>query len=490
MKRGIVLEIEGKMATVLTPDGRFLRMRVPREGWRPGEEVTWERGRAGYLRPALALACVLLMLLLPGGLAYQHYWALGPVVAYVSVDINPSLELGIDARERVCMARALNADGEKLLTGLPYRRRTLDRVLSDLTVRAVEHGYLSGDRPGAVLVTVTPAGQSTPSGSAAPPVTAGGAPSPGTGPAPSPGAGGAPDGAGGPGQAGAPGVSRPAPKPSRSGLPSLDPARVKDEAVMVTARLLHERGLPSLVKGLAAGPEVRDEAARLDISPGRLALYLAAREAGIEVTLDQLRKGPVAQVLRQAWDIQVKKARSQGPSAEGEGEPGGAGLEPEAAGQGERETNGTEGKAAPEGGAGVSGKSTPPGGDKTVPGGKIRPGASGPAPGGAAPDRATLPGGEGPGEKQGTGTREGQGLPGLGGKPGEGPGLGLPSPPLFPGLELKEGEEETISPRELLEKVWEKTRVEKELPGLMKKFLAPGVHEKEQSGEQKKSGDR
>jgi hypothetical protein len=55
---------------------------------------------------------------------------------------------------------------------------------------------------------------------------------------------------------------------------------------------------------------------------------------------------------------------------------------------------------------------------------------------------------------------------------------------------LKEGEEETISPRELLEKVWEKTRVEKELPGLMKKSLAPGVHEKEESGEQKKSGDR
>lgn len=410
MKRGIVLEVEGKTATVLTPDGRFLRVRVPREGWLPGEEVTWERRPAGVLRPALALACVLLVLLLPGGLAYQHYWALGPVVAYVSVDINPSLELGIDARERVCVARALNADGERLLAGLPYRRRTLDRVLTDLTLRAIEQGYLSGDRPGAVLVTVTPA----PAGA------------PGSRP-------GAPPAA----QAGGPAPAR---------APSLDPARVRDEAVAVAAGLLKQRGLHSLVKGLAAGPEVREEAARLEISPGRLVLYLAAREAGIPVTIDQLRHGPVGQVMREAWGEQVKKKQTGGQEGE----------RMTAGGEGEGRATGQEGKSRTVGGkASPGGKA---GAGSPAPRGRVESGAGGLASGGGtvpgAPERASSPG-----EK-----------------------LSRP--------ESKEGEEEAVSAPEFLEKLLEKTRVEKELPALMKKFLPPGPPEKKESGEKDRSGNR
>jgi len=409
VKRGIVLEVEGKTATVLTPDGRFLRVRVPREGWLPGEEVTWARRPAGVLRPALALACVLLVLLLPGGLAYRHYWALGPVVAYVSVDINPSLELGIDARERVCVARGLNADGERLLAGLPYRRRALDRVLTDLTLRAIEQGYLGGDDPGAVLVTVTPAPAGVPGSSP---------------PGPRPAA-----------EAGSTGPARP---------PSLDPARVRDEAVAVATGLLKERGVRSLVKGVAAGPEVREEAARLEISPGRLVLYLAAREAGIPVTLDQLRQGPVGQVMRHAWGEQVKKKQTGGKEGErmtAGGEGGGRST-----GQ-ESKSDRTEGSKASPGGKTGPGSPVPgggggPGAGKAAPGGTIVPGGL---------ERATPPGKKGAGEKR---------------------------------------EEETISSPELIEKLWEKTRVEKELPALMKKFLPPGPPEKKESGEKDRSGDR
>ncbi len=147
------------MAIVLTPDGEFLRAPAGREGWWPGQEVTWpDREPRACLRPAVALACVLVLLLAGSGLVYRHWWGLGPAVAYVSVDINPSLELGVDARERVCSARAFNPDGERLLAGLAYRHRNLGKTLSDLTIRAVEQGYLGADRPGAVLVAVVPTG--------------------------------------------------------------------------------------------------------------------------------------------------------------------------------------------------------------------------------------------------------------------------------------------------------------------------------------------
>ncbi|HHY95440.1 MAG TPA: anti-sigma factor domain-containing protein [Firmicutes bacterium] len=64
MKRGIVLEVRGRMAIVLTPDGQFLRVPVAGEGWWPGQEVVWgERAGAkqGYvgesLRPAGLAGC-------------------------------------------------------------------------------------------------------------------------------------------------------------------------------------------------------------------------------------------------------------------------------------------------------------------------------------------------------------------------------------------------------------------------------------------------
>jgi len=241
VKRGIVLKIQGKTAIVLTPDGEFLRAPADREGWWPGQEVTWaDRARRACLRPAVALACALVLVLAGSGFAYRHWWALGPVVAYVSVDINPSLELGVDARERVCGARAFNPEGEHLLAGLAYRRRSLVQVLSALTLRAVEQGYLDADHQGAVLVAVVPMGTTA----------------------------------------------------------NVDPVRLREEAVNAARLVLEQRGLKKVeVKGWTADRQVREEAGRFHMSAGRMALYLEARRAGAEVTLEQVRREPIARVL-------------------------------------------------------------------------------------------------------------------------------------------------------------------------------------------------
>ncbi|MEW5935962.1 MAG: anti-sigma factor domain-containing protein, partial [Bacillota bacterium] len=272
MKQGIVLKIQGKMAIVLTPDGEFLRTPADREGWWRGQEVTWpDREPRAYLRPAVALACVLVLLLAGSGLAYRHWWALGPVVAYVSVDINPSLELGVDARERVCSARAFNPDGERLLAGLAYRHRNLGKTLSDLTLRAVEQGYLGADRPGAVLVAVVPTGTTA----------------------------------------------------------KVDPARLREEAVNAARLVLEQRGLKVEVKGWTADRQVHEEARRLHISAGRMALYLAARRAGAEVTLEQVRREPIGRVLslvterpgrREPGTPQEERESAQGEGRHGKGD--------------------------------------------------------------------------------------------------------------------------------------------------------------------------
>ena len=215
------------------------------------------------------------------------------------------------------------------------------------------------------------------------------------------------------------------------------------------------------VKGLAAGPEVRVEAGRLHVSPGRLALYLAARQVGIEVTLEQLREGPVGQVLRQAWGRQAKKGT---PDQQVEDSRSGTVAPP-----GE--------KAPPPGPGGTAikpGEKTPPSG----PSGTVTaPGEKTPLPGGSM----TVPGGE----KGPDGGHRPAGTPGRtvpGGTVGQGSQV--------PGAEPGEGEQEIVAWPELLEKLWEKAGVEKELPGLMKKFLPTPDRDRESHREKGKSGGR
>lgn len=461
-KRGVVLAVQGKWATLLTPDGGFVRVRV-REDWWPGDEVSWSPGYTFYLRPALALACVLLMVLAGGGVAYQHYWALGPVVAYVSVDINPSLEFGVDARERVCTARALNGDGEEILSGLAFRRRPLQAVITDVTARATEKGYLRPDEEGAVLLTVTPVGARSEEEESPGPLTAvEGPPTETTQPtAPS---------------SGDTAPARPdaVPAPQRDTVrervrewirPSPpDPARIRAEVVQAAEELLQHHRIKAVVKGLATDPELRQEAQRLHVSTGRLALYLAVREAGIDIKLDELQHSPLGSVLKKAFTSPASGTPGDKAPGPAEGQTPSAGTAPGA-------SPGREPGQKPAGKPASTGKPEPAGKPGTV------------RPGGQTPTGQTPPGGE---TQHGNGKNQ---------EPGneEGPGLVLPSLPVpgdlqlpFPSREKDhKGQGRPPDMRELLQLI-DKPELEKELPDLVKKFLVPGREDRKENDAQDK----
>lgn len=69
------------------------------------------------VQAALAAACMVVVLLL-GMNGYS--WFLAPV-SYVSIDVNPSVELALNKLDRVVSATAYNKQGEELLKGMsPY----------------------------------------------------------------------------------------------------------------------------------------------------------------------------------------------------------------------------------------------------------------------------------------------------------------------------------------------------------------------------------
>lgn len=171
--KAVVMEVEGRRALVLTAGGDFRRVRLDRPGCQVGEEVfvPARPEQALGARPlfygsfALAAAAAFAFALVvgrPTAPAADSPGARVPaavetVMAYVSVDINPSAELAVDGQGLVVAARALNGDAVELLSAVPYRLRPLDAVIGDLTEAAVQRGFLARHKENAVVIAAVPA---------------------------------------------------------------------------------------------------------------------------------------------------------------------------------------------------------------------------------------------------------------------------------------------------------------------------------------------
>lgn len=254
-ERGVILEIAGEQAIVLTRAGEFRRVRLDRPDRQVGEEirlpspVLWLPSLSPAL-VAVAAAAVLLVALLPAtllraptGPSASSVAAPG-VLAYVSVDINPSFELGVDASARVVSAKALNADAVPILEGVAYAGREVSDVIASLAQAAAARGYLAPGRENAVVIAAVP--------------------SAGTGPVPEV-------------------VRR-----------QVDAGRRRVET------LLAERAAPGQVGLLVAeSPALREQAEQAGLSVGKYLILLEARQEGVQVTAEEVRSQPIGRLFQE-----------------------------------------------------------------------------------------------------------------------------------------------------------------------------------------------
>lgn len=98
----------------------------------------------------LAVACLLVFVLGGGAGAYSYYQT---PLTYLSVDINPSIELGINAFEIVVSAKAYNDDGKVILSNLDITGRDVDNAVQGLMKSAADKGYIADD--GSTVVSLT-----------------------------------------------------------------------------------------------------------------------------------------------------------------------------------------------------------------------------------------------------------------------------------------------------------------------------------------------
>ncbi|MCM3616750.1 anti-sigma factor domain-containing protein [Sutcliffiella horikoshii] len=152
MKKGIVLEVHDEHVTILTPEGEFLKSRKQKGQVDLGEEIVFfplhraemkRKGKIGSIfRAKWAVISVLTAIILAFSL-YPKY-ASNQVYAYVSVDVNPSIELGINKDMKVISMDAYNKEGKDIIKQLEgWENKDLTSVSSQIFEIFRDNGYLS-----------------------------------------------------------------------------------------------------------------------------------------------------------------------------------------------------------------------------------------------------------------------------------------------------------------------------------------------------------
>ncbi|WLV25486.1 anti-sigma factor domain-containing protein [Aciduricibacillus chroicocephali] len=147
MSKGLVMEKHRKYMIVLTSDGMFQKA-VPQDCAELGEEVDFEPltekrrklvlpsiGRFG-IPVGIAAAVILLLIVMPffpqPGKELKTY-------AYVSIDINPSIELQVDESMRVKKLTPLNEDAKTVQASLgDYKGEDIAKVVDDIMIKSEE----------------------------------------------------------------------------------------------------------------------------------------------------------------------------------------------------------------------------------------------------------------------------------------------------------------------------------------------------------------
>ena len=304
---GLVVARQGNKVTVLTPAGEWRTLRPVGQLPEVGEEVMLPplKKRPPWQVMAAAAAIVLLLVL---ALPLARRAAAPPVPGlpayYVNVDINPSVELAVDEREKVISARGLNSDGEKLLAAVALKDEKVVTAIQILTREAVRQGYYLPDRPGAMMVTVVPV----------------------------------------PAEA--------SDKPEMAAGEELGRKLTREAST-----ILEQARVPAVVKAAAVQPEIRQHAAASGLSAGRYSILLEALDNGLPVTAAELQKGGLASVLEKfdgGWEKLLEKLQEDKDLLQKEKQLGAAlqkalGQQAEPGGNGGKSGNGDRGDRGQDG---------------------------------------------------------------------------------------------------------------------------------------------
>ncbi|KKM09219.1 hypothetical protein SY88_19495 [Clostridiales bacterium PH28_bin88] len=240
-QRGVVMAVRGREVVALTPDGAFKKMRVQGAVPRVGDEIMLADIKTGSRRGWGIAAAAMVALMLISSLVFQVV-ALPPVpAAFITLDINPSIELAVDRSERVIKAEPLNEEGRQLLSSLRLKGIRAERAVEEVAAEAVKQGFIRPGQENTVLIAWSPAGNG-----------------------------------------------------------QVQQDDLVDRLKSTAGQVLERGNLGAQVQTVKGSAEMHETAKELGLSVGKYAIWLTTQEAGLEVKLSDLQKSSIAKALKAA----------------------------------------------------------------------------------------------------------------------------------------------------------------------------------------------
>ncbi len=117
---------------------------------RKGTVIPMKRATTGKFWKPLVAACLVLVLAGGGG---AYYYQANAVASVVSLDVNPSIELNINKKEKVLSATPMNEDGAVILEGMDLKGTQADVAMYAIIGSLLQHGYVD-ELANSILITV------------------------------------------------------------------------------------------------------------------------------------------------------------------------------------------------------------------------------------------------------------------------------------------------------------------------------------------------
>lgn len=162
MNKGIIMEIKADQLIVMSADSTFHAIPRSNRDCQVGQEIVFadvfvrHSFRKSLLWSSGVIAAAVCFLVAFIGMGEPFGNGRSEVVAYVSMDVNPSIEFGINASAKVVEQRGLNAEGEKLIQQLDNSMQPLTDV-TELVLKKLDSTVFANRTEGDVLLAIAKA---------------------------------------------------------------------------------------------------------------------------------------------------------------------------------------------------------------------------------------------------------------------------------------------------------------------------------------------
>ncbi len=140
--KAVIVGFDKGFAAALTDDGCIKKVR--NKNYEIGQVIEMK----GTLKKAFVLAACAAALVL--AFSFGAYAYFDPY-SYVSLDVNPSIELTLNRFDRVLTVKAVNDDGLEIVKDIKLRNKKIDKAIEIAVDKLTEAGFFDGEDSGVVI---------------------------------------------------------------------------------------------------------------------------------------------------------------------------------------------------------------------------------------------------------------------------------------------------------------------------------------------------